>query len=214
MRMFTLIPAALATAAMAAPAGAVLFRYPDIGTAGTENPDTYAFTATGNGPLIGYYMGSTAAFDESLGLKVNGTVVADNIFANHGTPNFTAFDFGDVHAGDVLEFFITVAQTGDVFSSDSARNVDGLNHVFASSYAGEPWVGMPAGTFLGFEDMKGGGDLNYNDLTFVFTNLNATVVPPLSPVPEPASWAMMLAGFGLVGVLARMRRRGEAPIAA
>jgi hypothetical protein len=28
-------------------------------------------------------------------------------------------------------------------------------------------------------------------------------------VPEPASWGMMLAGFGVVGVSARRRRRAE-----
>lgn len=27
------------------------------------------------------------------------------------------------------------------------------------------------------------------------------------PIPEPGTWAMMIAGFGLVGVAARQRRR-------
>ena len=41
-----------------------------------------------------------------------------------------------------------------------------------------------------------------------------TVVPPTTPgVPEPASWAMMLLGFGLTGSLIRRRRREESPAA-
>ncbi len=35
---------------------------------------------------------------------------------------------------------------------------------------------------------------------------------PQSPIPEPATWAMMIAGFGLVG--AAMRRRGATTVAA
>ncbi len=29
--------------------------------------------------------------------------------------------------------------------------------------------------------------------------------PPSAPIPEPAAWAMMISGFGLVGVAARLR---------
>jgi hypothetical protein len=42
--------------------------------------------------------------------------------------------------------------------------------------------------------------LNYHDLTF-----SATVTPAAAAVPESATWAMMIAGFGLVG--GAMRRR-------
>jgi hypothetical protein len=37
--------------------------------------------------------------------------------------------------------------------------------------------------------------------------------PPLQPggiIPEPATWAMMIAGFGMVGGM--MRRRGAATV--
>ncbi|MCS6986322.1 MAG: PEPxxWA-CTERM sorting domain-containing protein [Sphingomonadaceae bacterium] len=29
---------------------------------------------------------------------------------------------------------------------------------------------------------------------------------PINPIPEPAAWALMIAGFGLVGMAARRRR--------
>ena len=44
---------------------------------------------------------------------------------------------------------------------------------------------------------------------FLFTVRNGTVVVP--SVPEPATWAMMITGFGLVGGV--MRRRPKADLA-
>lgn len=37
--------------------------------------------------------------------------------------------------------------------------------------------------------------------------------PPVAVVPEPAAWAMMIAGFALVGGAARFRRRAASPAA-
>ena len=39
--------------------------------------------------------------------------------------------------------------------------------------------------------------------TFTLHNQGGTVIPG---VPEPATWAMLIAGFGLVGAAARRRR--------
>ena len=36
--------------------------------------------------------------------------------------------------------------------------------------------------------------------------VNATVLSAIAPVPEPATWAMLIAGFGGVGALMRRRR--------
>lgn len=44
----------------------------------------------------------------------------------------------------------------------------------------------------------------------IWFNVNLEPVPPTSPVPEPATWAMMIAGFGLVGATMRRRRRQTA----
>jgi hypothetical protein len=48
----------------------------------------------------------------------------------------------------------------------------------------------------------------------VKAELLASVVTARSLVPEPASWAMMIAGFGLVGAVARRRRAGRELLAA
>jgi hypothetical protein len=40
------------------------------------------------------------------------------------------------------------------------------------------------------------------------SNLRFSAAPAVAAVPEPATWAMMLVGFGLVATTARYRRRG------
>jgi hypothetical protein len=55
---------------------------------------------------------------------------------------------------------------------------------------------------LGYDDQIAGDDDNHDDFI-----VRATVS---SPVPEPATWAMMLIGFGAVGYSLRRRRRAGA----
>ena len=50
--------------------------------------------------------------------------------------------------------------------------------------------------------MQGGGDNDYDDARFI-----AQEVGLVEDAPEPAAWAMMIMGFGLVGAAARRRRK-------
>ncbi len=216
---------AAALCASAASATSVDYRYADAGTA---NPFTYSFSATADGPLTIYTMNSTGNYLSTLGVKVNGTTVADGILPS-GSPIFVGTDLGTVHAGDSIEFFIDTYDAGNhlgTYYSSVPDNADGLQHVFADAYPGEPWIGVPAGVFFGFEDTTTGdsrSDFNYNDYAFVVSNLTigaATVSRPggggdssSAAVPEPASWAMMVGGFGLLGGAMRRRRRAAGVLA-
>ncbi len=54
--------------------------------------------------------------------------------------------------------------------------------------------------YIGFDDQPQNPDDNHDDLIIRIT----------AAIPEPATWAMMIAGFGLVGFAARRRRDGPA----
>jgi hypothetical protein len=59
--------------------------------------------------------------------------------------------------------------------------------------------------YLGYDDEPGRDDDNHDDMIIRVT-AKAFVEPGGGAVPEPASWAMLIAGFGLVGAAQRRRK--------
>jgi hypothetical protein len=164
---------------------------------GTENLQTYSFIAASTGDLIASF-GTGAAFEQQLGVLVNGISTGLVGLNNHASVLGESFNLGHVHAGDTLTFF-DVIKGGATWYSNAALNFDGGNHIFSRAVsAGEAFASSPAGTYVAFEDLTFPfSDFNYFDQTFVFTVASA--------VPEPATWAMMLLGFFGVGLLAYRR---------
>ena len=186
-------------AAGAAQAGVIPYPNP-----GTQNPVLYTFTATATGPITAYFAGSSAGFEEVVGLLVNGVSTGITGLDNHTSAIGQSLVLGNVNAGDILTFEDIIlppnANVGPWFSN-RALNSDGANHVYSTSAAANqisPLV--PAGTYVAFEDLPAGSsDFDYNDVSFVFTNV--------SSVPEPSTWAMMLLGFVGLGFAFRQSRR-------
>ena len=163
---------------------------------GHVNPDTYSFTAAHTGTLTAYFVGSTAGYTEKLGLNVNGVDTGIWGLQNHSSVYGQSLSFGTVNAGDSLVFKAYVLTTNKTYFSTPSMNPDGLNHIYSHSYAGDSLV--PAGTYVAFEDLFNGGDLNYHDLNFVFTNVS-------SATPIPA--ALWLFGTGIAGLVSASKRR-------
>jgi hypothetical protein len=182
-------------------AGAANAALPVYGSPGSENPVVYNLTAAADGDVVAYFALDfvSAAYDENLGLKVNG--VDTNIVGleNHQSNYGDALNFGPVHAGDQLDFYINVFNTGDVWHSIKGLNWDGTNHIFAANYGGD--IKVPAGTYVAFEDLPAccGSDFNYHDEAFVFTNVRGGA-------PEPLTWSLMIMGFGAAGAMLRRAR--------
>ncbi len=195
MNFKTTVAASLLALSAAGSAFADAVPYP---TPGTQNPVTYTFTSNG-GDIMAFFAGTGAAYNETLGLLIDGVDSGITGLQNHTVGVGDSLDFGTIAAGKTLTFYINVATTGDVFYSDKSLNADGVNHVYSTSFSGSG--SLPAGTYVAFEDLKGGGDLNYFDETFVFTNVGTTPA-----VPEPANLALLMSGLGLVGFMARRRR--------
>jgi len=171
---------------------------------GTPNTQTYVFTAQATGNVMAYFAGSNAGYTNEITLLVNGVATGISGLNNHTSSYGEQLNFGSVNMGDVLTFALVNINPGDVgpWYSNAAMNSDGYQHIYASAYTGDDTI--PAGTAVGFEDLRVGGDFDYNDENFVFTNL-ATETNDTSDVPEPASLGLML--IGAAGLVLRRRAK-------
>jgi hypothetical protein len=84
---------------------------------------------------------------------------------------------------------------GGTFYSETARNTDAVDHMYAYGPLGG---NFPGEYIMAWEDTLGGGDLDHQD--FVAT------VQDITPVPLPT--AVWLLGSGLIGLAGVARRRG------
>lgn len=112
------------------------------------------------------------------------------------TVTFTAAQLASwgLQSGEELIFCINVLNTGyKWFMGPASRNVDGALHANVVSVGGGVYD-------VGFEDLYGGGDQDYNDTVFRFSS------GVTSTASEPSVALMLLPGLAAIG-FARVRRR-------
>ena len=97
-------------------------------------------------------------------------------------------------------FGINVHNTGQTFFTGGGfRNDDGLAHALINDTFGQEGEAL-----VSFEDLLGGGDQDYNDLQFAFSNvageeaLNTDIDGNVIQNPEPST--VILLGSGLIGL--------------
>ncbi len=191
--------------------------YPNIGQLAPAN----TFTAVADGPVVGYFAGgyyadTASSFDDSVELwDVTQNTFSGFLLPNHGSVIGAPVTFLSVNAGDALVFILNDVTTGEYEASidnggiPTAWSRDGYNHAYSTAYDGSsPIPGLPdglTGIFIGMEDISvPDSDLNYNDETFVVTNVAINNDPP-AVTPEPSTFVLL--GTGLLGAAGALRRR-------
>jgi|GEM_PF-459711 len=167
--------------------------------AGYQN--TLGISTTGGSPLskdaalIFPNVSSSVGYGGSgSGVRSSSEPLAPGDFVNLGT----------LKAGTALDFFLIANGAvggNDFFSTKSSLNQDGLNHVVATATKGSPYL------LLSFEDLKGGGDRDYNDVVFAIDigKANVAKIAGLgAPEPSLASGSL-LTGLVLLGFMRRRR---------
>lgn len=186
--------------AASVPAGATIPTYPNPGT---QNAVNYALAAGGGDQLRTWFVGrGGAAYTVQLGAIVNG--VDRGLGLNNQTSSLgQLFNYGAINVGDSIKFYVFVNNSGKTYTNFIADNADGVQHFYRGpTYTGGDF-GIPVstanpGTYFGVEDLDGGGDFNYTDFQFIART---------GAIPEPATWAMLILGFGVIGGAVRTRRR-------
>lgn len=115
---------------------------------------------------------------------------------------------GEFKAGTQLDFFMIAdgaAKGEEVYTANADTNPDKLNHVVAFAMEGSPYL------LIGFEDLFGGGDGDFNDLLFA-VEIGASNVAALIATPEPAGWLTMAGLLGCV-ISSATRMRNKKPAA-
>lgn len=160
-----------------------------------------------------YFINEGAGYHNQLGFTAtkDGNVVAENlIFEDVSSPESVlpnsngplnigdSMNLGNFDAGTKFDFWLASdSRSSHIYGADASENRDGKQHLIA--YYDSDYV------VLGFEDINGGGDLDYNDTVFAvdFGKGNSA---SMADVPEPTSAAVFfgLAAVGLMGV--RQRR--------
>ena len=189
--------------------------YPNPGTTLPAVPELV--TANSN-TITAYFVSVSASDVDTLFLYDESTnTLVGPAFGNQGTAQGTSFNFA-VSAGDTYAFEIQNSSDNptQTFSSDPALSSDKGQHAYVTPFAGgtlakgDGTAGsfvFPAGTYVGFEDLDfplNGGEPDYNDLTFVFTNVTP-VVNQTGVTPEPSTFILL--GTGLLAAAGAVRRK-------
>ena len=150
-----------------------------------------------SGEVFATFQGTSAAYTSTLFLQNTG----QSLFTNHSTSVGSTISLGTFDAGTELIFGLDVHNTGHTFFTGGGfRNDDGLAHAFLNESFGKEGEAL-----VSFEDLLGGGDKDYNDHEFSFTNVKVEEARPPLPAPEPST--AILLGSGLLGLGAWQLRK-------
>lgn len=193
---------------------------------------TFTFTVDGTEDRVINQSGTRGNIYRSG--PVIGPIVAVVPIAALGLSTYSYYNFSPAVSFYVEQFGLTATNTSLSFNESYGPYASGKadNHSVSLSLCGNfnsliPGTSVaidPAcstaqffqGIFLGL-DVGGDGSSFTGRVTSLTVAAGSGTPPafgvinlPILPVPEPASWAMMIAGFGAISALARRRKGGVA----
>jgi len=197
----------------------------DFGTAGKIN-GVYTNVQINS---VDQYGGAGGTGQYAVSFERNGSYSLDLATTIRGGVNYFGFWLSALDAGNQVAFFskgrkLFTFSPSDVIAAvnshpNPAAYYGNPNAAFAGQDRGEPFIFLnffskdrPFDKVVFSEKNSGGGYESDNHTVGHFLTEGTGTGVPLSPasfpgaVPEPATWAMMVAGFALVGATVRRRR--------
>ena len=163
------------------------------------------FFVVNNGDVTATFLGSDASYYNRLYLVFPDETV-DPLFIFDRNYSGPGISLGSFDAGTELVFRLDVRPAGpgtDItdrfFTGNGSNNLDDLAHALAvTTLVGENYL-----TTVGFEDIYGGGDRDYNDFEFALTNV---IDPRDAVVPEPRLLLLLSCGLFILTLFSRRRK--------
>ena len=181
---------------------------------------------------VGTYDGQPAFGVNWIDIAHTGSVLSDGAFNSHRRNfNFASPDV-EREARNSFQLIIVDRSEGNAIGDfDFVFNYDSIQWLQLNTYVGwsrgyrndqpssaaegtnfELGADLSAAERLAAGYFLNGGPLALAGLTYTFQVRNGIVSDPIitgSPIPEPETWAMLLAGLGIVGMSAKRRRSGK-----
>jgi hypothetical protein len=167
-----------------------------IGSSLSEDQvDARLFLRSASGPMRIETLFGYAGYYDNHKVGFYSAGAPDTINWVAGGKNTGLSDNGDINFNGI--YGLALQSPDGTFRSETARNADGFNHVAVLRERDKFGRLIQNSYILCWEDLRNGGDKDYNDRAFRLTNAQA--------VPEPATIAVL--GLGAFSMIRRKRAK-------